>query len=311
MSNRLIKMVLVSFLMGTTFLYSQSSRSKKIEGEYQMILPDDLSYAEAKVMAITHARIEALKAAFGEVVIQGNTTYLRSIDQNDKVDSKQLFNLIADSYVNGEWIKDRQAPLVSIEQKADFDEVWIRAKVKGYGKPLPERLISFEFSFFSELGNNANSTQSFSEGDNFYLKFKASQSGYLYLFMDDLENQTTSTIFPLEKEITGYASTNFVEENQRLLLFHENSSNAKYELGAYKSKKKPLETVKIYILFSPKTPLLLPDDSKLQEERVVRSGEYSILPFNSMPMEAFQSWLHTLRAKNKSLQYDWSIITIK
>lgn len=304
-------MVLVSFLMSTTFLYSQSSRSKKIEGEYQMILPDDMSYAEAKVMAITQARIEALKTAFGEVVIQGNSTYLKSVEQDNQADSKQLFNLIADSYVNGEWIKDRQEPQVFIEQRADSDEVWIRAKVKGFGKPLPERLISYEFSFFSELGNNANPTQSFSEGDNFYLKFKASQSGYLYLFMDDLENQRTSTIFPLSEEITGYTSTNFVDENQRLLLFHENSSNAKYEIGAYKSKNTPLETVKIYILFSPDSPLVLPDDSKLKEQRIIRSGKHSILPFDSMPMQDFQSWLHTLRAKNKSLQYDWSVITIR
>ena len=308
MSIRLIKMVLVSFLMSTTFLYSQSSRLQKIEGEYQMIQPDDMSFEEAKIMAITQARIEALKAAFGEVVIQGNTTYLKSIEQNDQTDSKQLFNLIADSYVNGEWVKDRQEPQVSREQRAP-DEVWVRAKVKGYGKRLPERSISFEYSFFSQLGNNANPTQSFSEGDNFYLKFKSSQSGYLYLFMDDLENQRTSTIFPLSKEITGYTSTYFVDENQRLLMFHENSSNAKYEIVAYKSTNTILETVKIYVLFSPNTPLILPDDSKLLEERTVRSD--SILPFNYMPMEDFQSWLHTLRAKNRSLEYDWSVITIK
>lgn len=90
-----------------------------------------------------------------------------------------------------------------------------------------------------------------------------------------------------------------------------NSSNAKYEIGAYKSKNTPLETVKIYILFSPDSPLVLPDDSKLKEQRIIRSGEHSILPFDSMPMQDFQSWLHTLRAKNKSLQYDWSVITIR
>jgi len=294
--------------MSTTFLYSQSSRLHKIEGEYQMILPDDLSFEEAKIMAITQARIEALKAAFGEVVIQGNTTYLKSIEQNDQTDSKQLFNLIADSYVNGEWVKDRQEPQVSREQRAP-DEVWVRAKVKGYGKRLPERSISFEYSFFSQLGNNANPTQSFSVGDNFYLKFKASQSGYLYLFMDDLEKQTTSTIFPLSKESTGVTSTNFIGEYQSILLFHNNSPIAPYEIGAYKSTNTPLETVKIYVLFSPKTRLVLPDDSKYKEERI--AGPVEIAPFDYMPMEDFQSWLHTLRAKNRPLEYDWSVITIK
>ena len=147
MSIRLIKMVLVSFLMSTTFLYSQSSRLQKIEGEYQMIQPDDMSFEEAKIMAITQARIEALKAAFGEVVIQGNTTYLKSIEQNDQTDSKQLFNFIADSYVNGEWVKDRQEPQVSREQRAP-DEVWVRAKVKGYGKRLQSVLFLLSIPFF-------------------------------------------------------------------------------------------------------------------------------------------------------------------
>jgi len=85
--------------------------------------------------------------------------------------------------VNGEWIKDRQESQVSIEQRTDFDEVWIRVKVKGYWKPQPEHIVSFEFSL--GLGINVNPIQSFSEGDNFYFRFKASQSGYLYLFMVD------------------------------------------------------------------------------------------------------------------------------
>lgn len=311
MSIRLINLALVSFLISTNFLYSQSWRSKQIEGEYQMIMPDNVSYADAKALVITQARIEALKAAFGEVVIQGNTTYLKSIEQNEQVDSKQLFNLIADSYVNGNWIKDRQEPEVSVEQRPDSEEVWIKAKVKGFGQSLPERRITFEFSFFSELTKNAQQKQSFTAGDNFYLKFKSSQSGYLYVFMDDLENQTTSTIFPLSKDLTGFLSKNFVEENQRLLLFDKSSENAKYEVGAYKSIDTPFETVKIYVLFSPKTPLLIPDESFLNLTQKAQTEEYGILPFNSMPMENFQYWLHTLRVKNKSLQYDWSVITIR
>lgn len=301
-------MVLIVFALSTNLLYAQKLTSKKIQGEYQMIIPEDMSLKEAKSVAITQAKIEALKSAFGEVVIQGNSTYLSSSNSNERADSKQLFNMIAESYVNGEWIRDREPPKITTEQIKDAQEMWIRVKVKGFGRPLPERELSFEYDLSS---NKSPSTKAFKHGEDFYASFKSSRSGFLYLFMDDLETQTTSLIFPLDQEITGVQSDNFIEANSKVDLFRNSSDKAPYEIGAYSSSSTEIETIKVYFLFSPNTPLLLPDSSKdmVQEEIVV--DEYTILPMASMPMNKFQAWLHSLRRKNEDLEYDWSIITIE
>lgn len=301
-------MVLTLFALSTNSLCAQSLRAKKIQGEYQMIVPEDISLKQAKSLAITQARIEALKSAFGEVIIQGNSTYLSSSLNNERSDSKQLFNMIAESYVNGEWIKDREPPKIITEQLAGTQEMWIRAKVKGYGRALPERKISFEFQLHS---NKATSTQRFSHGDDFFVSIKSSIPGYLYLFMDDLENQSTSLIFPLGRDITGVESDNLIEANTKVNLFRKDSKKAKYEIGAYKANPNVIETIKVYFLFSPSTPLLLPDVSPDQGQEEILVNEYTIVPLVNMPMRDFQTWLHSLRRNNKDLEYDWSVITIE
>lgn len=298
--------VLITMVMSTFILHGQSTKLVHIQGEFQMIIPSNMSRDDAKKEAVLQAKIQALKNAFGEVVIQGNSTYLQS--NSIRNESKELYSMISDSYVNGEWVKNKRDDVVSTFLVNN--EIWIKAQVDGYGQALPSNQLNMTIACGNDNIGYSENNAVLPEHENFKVKLNSGEAGYLYIFMDEPANQTCALIFPLDVSITGMPSKNFIPANTLITLFDPLSNFAPYEIATFKDPNLSQEVIKLYFLFTPLKPLVLPSNPAKRDSKLPLSSEYDILPFDTMPMEQYQRWLHTLRSTNPQLQYTWQTISI-
>jgi len=95
------RLIVIIILLHIYFVvYSQ--RSVRTTGVAQVELTEEKSRREVRNEARDLAIINALERAFGRVVIQGNTTYISNITTGKKNETKSVFNMIANTTVNGE-----------------------------------------------------------------------------------------------------------------------------------------------------------------------------------------------------------------
>lgn len=272
-----------------------------------MIIPHDMSQDQARREVVLQAKIQALKNAFGEVVIQGNSTYLQS--SSTRNETKELYTMVSDSYVNGEWVKNKKEDVITTF--VSNNDIWIKASVDGYGQALPKNDFTMSIACGNpEIGFGENNVI-LPEFADVKVKINSSQAGFLYIFMDDPSTESCSLIFPLDSAATGSKSQNYIPINTPVTLFDTNSPYAPYELTSFKAPGALQEVVKLYFLFTPNKPLILPQSSILGSKKTVEVTDYRIIPFDSLPMEEYQQWLHTLRSTNSELQYTWITLTIK
>ena len=58
---------------------------------------------------------------------------VKNSNTGEVVETEQLFNMIAETYVNGDWIKTLKE---DCERFVENDEFWVRCKVKGVVREL-------------------------------------------------------------------------------------------------------------------------------------------------------------------------------
>jgi hypothetical protein len=266
-----------------------------------------MSQDQARREVVLQAKIQALKNAFGEVVIQGNATYLQA--SSERNETKELYTMVSDSYVNGEWVKNKKEDVITTF--ISNNDIWIKASVDGYGQALPKNDLTMSIACGNpQIGFYENNVI-LPEFADVKVKFNSNQAGYLYIFMDDPSTESCSLIFPLDSAVTGSKAHNYMPYNTPVTLFDSNSHYAPYEITSYKAPGVLQEVVKLYFLFTPNKPLILPQSSIFGSQHSVQTDDYKILPFDSLPMEEYQRWLHTLRSSNSELQYTWLTLTIK
>ena len=66
----------VLLLAGSTALFAQ--KPLQVKATHSFMVREDLTLSENKEMAIRLAKVQAVKDQFGEVLIQGNSTFLMS-----------------------------------------------------------------------------------------------------------------------------------------------------------------------------------------------------------------------------------------
>ncbi|MFM7589804.1 MAG: hypothetical protein ACKO55_11915, partial [Bacteroidota bacterium] len=118
--------------------YAQRSNQVKARGEYLMPVEGSISMDKAKSLAIERAKIDALRKEFGEVVVQGNSTYLKNSSTGDLQSSTSAFNFLSETFVNGEWAEDIDTPTINYTPRKTKlgNETWIEVKVYGYVRAL-------------------------------------------------------------------------------------------------------------------------------------------------------------------------------
>lgn len=135
-------------------LYAQKRGIITTTGSAQVEFPDFKSKLEVEKEAENLTRSDALERAFGKVIIQGNSTYIKNINSGEKVETNSSFSMIANTYVKGEIIEILNKKFTAVKgikiiDKNEVEITDIRCDIKLKSRELTELPIEFEVSTLS------------------------------------------------------------------------------------------------------------------------------------------------------------------
>lgn len=282
----------------------------KVElGEAQNIIPTNKSEEEITRECLINARINAIENAFGEVILQGNSTYIRNSQNGKQSEVNQVFNFIGESYVNGEWMEDIEPPLIT--KFNHENERWIKVKVKCKVRELDVSVPQFQAEPLS-CTKIICATETFNNGQDLYLHFKTPEKGYLAIYLDVPEDRRTYRLFPYK---------NFSKDSLQQLKADEDyiffsSKNSKIcspaivdELILTLKDPAKAEFNKMYIIFTPNQPTQKPLLSKGSAINFTTEEWKLELP-DFLNSESFQKWLITNRINNEKIQVKYVYLSI-
>lgn len=308
----LVALSLIGLLANST--YAQS-KSKKLEikvqvGEYQENIPSTKSEKEVIESCLKSAKKNAIENAFGETFIQGNTTYIKNSKTGTKVETNQVFNFMGESYVNGEWIEDVEPPIIEIF--TSNNERWVKVRVKGKIRALDLTKVNFTAKPLSCPNISCNS-ESFNNGQEFYLQFKTPVKGYLAVYLDVPDDNRTYRLFPYKNNKTD--SSYLFKNDEEYILFSSKLSKdinpiLVDELVLTLKDKSVSEINKLFVIFSPNEPIGKPILIKGSVTKY-NTDEWKLELPDFLNSESYQKWLQTIRTQKEDIQVMTFYLSIK
>ena len=286
-------------------MYSLAFGQKKVRkasGEYQLRIERTDSEAEACERCLTQARINAIEKAYGTAIIQGNTTYIENTHTGEKTETVQIFNTIAETMVNGEWLRDINEP--TCEDFEYEDERWLRCSVRGEIGKIEQAQINFSIKPL-DCEEERCETDRFKEGESFYIHFKSPESGYLTIYLTD--QQITQRLLPYSEMPGGLENAVEVKADHEYIFFSQKKNELpieNYLVDEYEFYAEGIQDHhRIYVIYS-KEPLNKPS---LDAVKVDKTG--GTMP-KSLSSEDFHKWLAKSWRFNKGMQIARIDITI-
>jgi hypothetical protein len=297
--------VLLLFLVTFPNQWVNAQKIVTESGEYKMRIEKSMSELDAEKICIERARINAIENAFGVTVIQGNSTYIKNERTGTSSESKNVFNMMAETMVNGEWIEDIKPP--SIEKLFEEDSWWMEVKVVGKIREIKEVPVNFK-SYVLSCPETQCKTNTFNDKQSIYLEFTAPEDGYIAVFCDVPEEKTTFRMLPykVDKMLGSYP----VQADKKYIFFDPSNAGSipkvkVDEFVFYLSKPETPEISKIFVLYRPKVEIGKP---LLQQQETTNRQQLEI-PL-SLSSEDFQRWLQKLRMAEKEIQLESTVISI-
>ena len=283
---------------------SYAQKVRTITASAQIRVEDNMSLDQANQKAIEKARINAIKESFGEVVVQGNSMYIRNIETGQEVQTQNVFNQMADTYANGEWLEDVKPPDKRIFQHNG--ETWIEVTLTCKVRELAASKVTFTAQALScpELKCK---TEVFNEGQDLFLSFIAPVDGFLTVYLEVPAEKLTYRLLTYQSEntLTCYP----VKGDQPYILFsekHNTLANVKSVDGftCSLSAQKYAEQNALVVIFSP--------DFIFDKPVLKGNGEVQKTgtPLH-LPIDEFQNWVLRIQKKSPEIKVNKSIFTIQ
>ena len=236
------KKILLLILLFLPFSFVTGQKPVKTSGEAQVELTETRSRQEVKKEAKDLAIINALERAFGRVIIQGNSTYISNISTGEKTETNSVFNMIANTSVKGEVdevisekYEDVKGYKVIDGKKVEITE--IKCEITIRARELTEPPIDFT-TYTLACTNIKCRTTSFMENDDFFLYFLSPISGYVSVYLDDVEY--SQRLLPYRNMPVEYESGMPVKADREFIFFsrepeHNYFKDENFEEDVYKS----------------------------------------------------------------------------
>lgn len=290
-----LALICIALLVAPMGLSAQ--KVKKSSGTYQLSLTNsEFSEAEACQYCQELAMIEAIEKAFGRVVIQGNSTIIENTNTGESVETKQIFNMIAETYVNGDWVETLDE---SCERFVYKDEFWIKCSVKGKVQELIQPKIDIVIKPL-DCESISCETEEFKDEESFYLYLKSPVDGYVTVYLSD--PSTAQRLLPYREMPDGRFNAVAVKADEEYILFSQ--AYDALDLRGYVDEYEmyagsEVDQNRLYVIYS-KAPLVKP---ALYRES------------NDLPMQLaadeFQKWLAAQRRYNPDMQVARLDLTIR
>lgn len=256
-------------------LYSLGQRVVNICGEYKYIVPENVSLAEAKAIAIERARLTAIANEFGTTVSQTNlaTTHIENgTTRND-------FLSLGETEVKGDWLGDTKEP--EIRPVYENNQLVIYASVCGKVRELKTAEVELRM----QIMNNGIETEQFKNNDKVAIRFKSPVNGYVAIFVRDDNAGIVSCMLPYENE-NGKARV--VKNSKEYIYLSTDDPIYPYQEETILVTNKKVE-FNTFVLVFAETEFAMP---------LSDMGEF--VP--ELSVESFQRWLRKNRINDKTMQ---------
>lgn len=293
------RLTLIPALLFTSLMLS-AQRTQTASGSYTYSLPTNISLDEAKSIALERAKIAIIAEHLGTVV--GVSNYTETSNVNGQSDI--IYLSLGESEVRGEWIETIGRPeyVVSYEQEQGFQVITVT--VSGKIREIKTARIDFEAKILRNGTEDKYESDTFKDGDDIYMSFRAPVSGYLAVFLYDREG--VNRLLPMWSDSEGSV---MVQGGAEQVFFrqvvYQYSANTGRTVETVKSiynvTARDRELNRIYIIFSP-NKFTRPNDTV---------GIRDDLP-PSLSFESFQRWLSRCRRQDTEMSvYERDIIINK
>lgn len=297
-----LQLIILFLLLSGAKAIAQKVRTVTTSAELRV--EENMTIAQAKLKVIELARVNAIREAFGEVVVQGNSLFIRNIETGQEVKTQNVFNQIAETYVNGEWLEDVTTPVPRIFEHNG--ETWVDVKLTCKVRELAAGKVSFTTQTLS-CPEIKCKTEVFNEGQDLFLSFLAPIDGFLTVYLEVPAEEQAYRLLPYQSDntVTCYP----VKGDVPYILFSEKHNmlvNVKSVDGFTCSlvEQKYTEQNALVVIFSP---------DNIIEKPVLKGNEEVQKTGNPLhlPIEDFQNWMLRLKKKSPELNVNKSLITIQ
>ena len=288
-----IHIILLLMMAISTNLTAQRQRAVRICGEYTYHAPGNVSRDEAISTAINRAKNQALADRFGTRIGQTNVTVMRN--ENDASDVQ--FQMISESVVKGEWLRDTGTPATKVYYQQDM--LTVEASVCGDALELTGIDVDISAKVLKGGTETRFESHEFRHEDQMYLWFRTPVAGYLAVYQVD-NSLIANCLLPYRNDPAGMVKVQHGKDYVFFSKKHADRNEAaivdEYVLLCDRS----IEHDVLYIIFSP---------NEFRKANDLHMGE-AALP-NQMPFDEFQRWLARNRQRDKDMKVKPVILTIR
>lgn len=272
-----MKRLVFSIILLTLAVVCEAQKVVSVSGECQYQVPETVSIADAKNIAIERAKNEAMASEFGMVVSQTNTSTTKVVDGKVETD----FFSMGGTESKGIWLEDTKEPEINIF--CENGEIMVEAKVWGKAREIKTSETEMDIKVLC----NGKESEYFKDKDKFSIDFKTASKGYVAIFLrDDIIDDPIFCLLPYEnengepREVKGNTLYNFLSSKDPIYPRRLQETTLRTE--------KSIEFNTIIIVFSKnKFTMPLSDDGTYVPET---------------PTEKFQKWLHKNCIHDETMQ---------
>lgn len=297
--------LIISLLyFSSTFINAQDKPEiVSVKGEFTVQwYVEKESKEEAEKRAEERASVNALEKAFGTVIVQGNSTYIKNVNTGKKVETTTTFSMIGNTTVGGEIVEIVSKKFKVHEKKyrrkrEKVTDKFIECKIVVNARKLTDAKINFQASPLAAPMKKAVSS-SYRDGDDIYFYFRTPVSGYVSIYVDITGQGITQRILPYSDVPPKHENGMKVEADKDYIFFSTKKDHNYYaedyvipdEIVA--SPDEAHEFWRFFIIFS-KTPLNKPNLKKgITKENLTeneRNDKFTVP--KALNSEDFQRWL--------------------
>lgn len=289
----MIRLLLILFFFTLSPICAKAQKIRVVSAEYTYHVPETVTPAQAKQIAIERARVKAIADEFGTIVAQTNTVNISNVNGKSDV----AVNSIGTNDVKGVWIGDIEEPKLTASVTPDGKQLIYTVKVNGKARARNTAEINLDVALlhhhtesevFKYYPNNRDKNKN---EEDFAIKFKAAADGFVAAFVLDDNNDVAFCMVPDEKG-NGFAVP--VKKSEE---YHFLEAKSGSEEVTYFTTDKTTETDRIYIIYSTRQ-FTMP---------ITNMGEYTPI----LSIRAFETWLHNNLAKDDMMTVVQKSVTIK
>ena len=284
----MLKRVAITFALIFLSLMSSAQRVVTTSGIFTHYADMSVSPAQAEITAIERAKIDLIEKAFGTVI--GVSNYSRVINEGDK--SSIQFLSLGESEVKGEWIETIGQPKIDHEFVNNLQVITV--SIRGKIREIKSAKIEVEAKVLRNGIADKYESDSFKDGDDFFISFKSPVDGYLAIYLYDLSG--VNRLLPMK--YSGH-SAYFVSADTKYVFFANgisrydeiasgNQSAIHSDYGLTCDAESELN--RIYIIFSP-NKFTTPNDIISDVATAPASTDF----------EGFQKWLSRCRKRDDEM----------